>query len=501
MVAVPVEAPWCAPRFATPRDPSRRTLGPAVAKVAAMLGTPFMPWQQYVVDVAFEVDESGKLVYREIVLTVPRQSGKTTLLLAVAVHRALAVQQFGKRNKIVYTAQTRKDAREKFQEDFVLGGLEPARRLRGKWRESKGNGDEHVRFLDSGSKFGIDAGTEKSGHGGTLDLAFIDEAFAQVDGRLEQAFGPAMITRPQAQRWVNSTAGWLGGSPYLWAKVEAGRARCESGRHGVTAYFEWSAHPDDDITDPRTWWSFMPALGHTITEDAIQAELESALGSPEGLNGFKRPYGNLWVPKDAPAEQVIPVEAWNDGKVPAIDWHGPFSASIDTTPERDWTAIAVAQGGDRASLEVVDFRPGTWWLVDRAVELDRVLGHPEWLIHGASPAKSYVPDLEAAGLVVRLVGPGDEAAACGLLYDRATSSPPLVEHVGQPEIATALAGAKKRDVGPGGAWGWARKGATPIAPLVALTLAQWGVVTTASAPLVLPQTVPSDRDDVYGIRW
>jgi hypothetical protein len=31
-------------RFATPRDPGRRTMGPAVGRLAAALGTPLMPW-------------------------------------------------------------------------------------------------------------------------------------------------------------------------------------------------------------------------------------------------------------------------------------------------------------------------------------------------------------------------------------------------------------------------------------------------------------------------
>ena len=56
-----------------------------------MLGTPLMPWQQRVADTALEVDPgTGRLAYREVTLTVPRQSGKTTLILALAVHRALA---------------------------------------------------------------------------------------------------------------------------------------------------------------------------------------------------------------------------------------------------------------------------------------------------------------------------------------------------------------------------------------------------------------------------
>ena len=40
-----------------------------------------MPWQRHVADIAYELDEdTGRLAYREVRLTVPRQSGKTTLM-------------------------------------------------------------------------------------------------------------------------------------------------------------------------------------------------------------------------------------------------------------------------------------------------------------------------------------------------------------------------------------------------------------------------------------
>jgi hypothetical protein len=42
----------CPPQYETPRDPARDTLGPAVA-VAEALGTPLMPWQRQVADMAW----------------------------------------------------------------------------------------------------------------------------------------------------------------------------------------------------------------------------------------------------------------------------------------------------------------------------------------------------------------------------------------------------------------------------------------------------------------
>ena len=41
----------CPPRFGTPRNPDRLTLGGEVAAVARRLGLTLMPWQQHVADV------------------------------------------------------------------------------------------------------------------------------------------------------------------------------------------------------------------------------------------------------------------------------------------------------------------------------------------------------------------------------------------------------------------------------------------------------------------
>lgn len=238
----------CPPRYGTPRTASRPTLGPAVGEVARLLGKPLMPWQQYVADVILELDpDTGRLAYTEFGLTVPRQSGKSTLLLAKAVHRATATKFFGPRQQIVYTAQTRKDARKKWEEDYVED-LKASPAFRNKQAAHFGNGNEHIRFANR-SRFGIESTTEKAGHGGTIDEAYIDEAFAQVDGRMEQAFGPAMITRRNKQLGWISTAGWLDGSPYLQDKVAAGRAQVEMGIRTGLAYFEWSAGEDVDPED------------------------------------------------------------------------------------------------------------------------------------------------------------------------------------------------------------------------------------------------------------
>src|SRR6056297_3105674 len=98
----------CPPKFATRRRPERQTFGHRLAKVADLLGQPLMPWQRFVADVACEFEpDTGLPAYREVFVTIPRQSGKTTLFLSWQLDRCL---NWGRPQRSVFTAQTGKDA-------------------------------------------------------------------------------------------------------------------------------------------------------------------------------------------------------------------------------------------------------------------------------------------------------------------------------------------------------------------------------------------------------
>ena len=458
----------CPPRWGTRRRPERPTIGGAIAATAAKLGKPLMPWQRHVADVIGEYDPVTKrFFYSEVGLTVPRQSGKSTFVLAVAVHRSSHTSFFGPRQRMVYTAQTRAKAREKWEEDY-LGDLELPRNRQFGALANKTTGNEHIRF-PNGSKFGIDANTEKAGHGGTIDLAFIDEAFAQADNRLEGAFRPAMITRKNKQLFWISTAGWLGGSPYLEEKVPLGRLAAEADSGSGLAYFEWSAREDQDPADPATWWGCMPALGHTITEQDIANEHKLLKA-----NDFARPYLNLWVPKDAPDEAVIDAELWLSHIDPRSSAATLGGFGLDVQPGDLSASIVVAGRRDdgNAHVEVIRNDPGTDWIVAEATELWDLWRVPV-VVDPTSPAGAYIADLEAAGVQVQKASTSEYAAACQSFVNEVKGG--RVKHQGWPQLAAAIGAAQQRDIGDGG-WGWARKKVTAdISPLVAATLAMHGL--------------------------
>jgi phage terminase large subunit-like protein len=425
-----------------------------------------MPWQRHVVDVALEVDpETGKLVYREVDLTVPRQSGKTSLILAVMVHRALG---FGKPQNIVYTAQTRNDARKKWEDDHLaILDNSPLKPL---YEARFTNGNEAIKW-NNGSMHGITSSTEKAGHGASLDLAVLDEAFAHEDARLEQGLSPTMITRDQPQIWIPSTAGTKK-SVFLRKKVDTGRTRVEVGLTDSVAYFEWSAPADADPGSPETWWNCMPALGHTIDEKSIRAEFERL-----DLAEFRRAYLNQW-PDDAPSEWlVIPEASWMALEDPESAREGSVAVAIDMTPDRSHVAIGVAgrRADGKSHVEVIHHERGTTGIVEKIKGLAARHKPCAVVIDGAGPAGSLIAPLEAAGIDIVKPTARETMQACGQFYDSVCDTADL-RHIGQVSLNTALAGASKRPLGDG--WAWTRKGlSADISPLVAVTLALWGHTT------------------------
>lgn len=290
-----------------------------------------MPWQRMVADVASEYDPvTGLPAYREVVLTVPRQSGKTTEELIFAIDRAL---MWGRPQRIAYTAQTGLDARLKIINDFGPA-LQRSPFRAAVARVSRANGDTAINFR-AGSRIEVLASAEEAGHGRTLDQAMIDEAFADEDDRREQGILPAMATRADAQLFVFSTMG-TGRSAYLNRKVDAGRIAVEAGLTSGIAYFEWSAEDDADPDDPRTWRSCMPALGHTIAEPVVQHARDTMTDGE-----FRRAYLNQQREHD---DRWLPAGAWADCRQREGMRLPPDGTAItvafDGSYNRDATALA-----------------------------------------------------------------------------------------------------------------------------------------------------------------
>ena len=131
-----------------------------------------MPWQRHVVDIAtqYRLDAQGQRAYkyRTVVVTVPRQSGKTTLMTPVRVHRIMTrpgIDAFS-------TAQTGKAARDrilKMVEQVEMSALSPL------FKPLRSNGAEGLKVNGTNSRCVRFSPVTGALHGETPHLVDFDE--------------------------------------------------------------------------------------------------------------------------------------------------------------------------------------------------------------------------------------------------------------------------------------------------------------------------------------
>lgn len=443
-----------------------------------------MPWQQHVADVTGELDDEGHLWYPETRLLVPRQSGKTQLILTRQVDRMLNGKQrgWGVRPLGVFTAQTQALAREKLVEEWhpIIEGSELNEvLLPGKQGFVRSNGREQFRWVGGGRMI-TSAPTATGGHSLTCDVVDYDEAFAAKDARVEQGLGPTQITRPSPQFNVTSTAGGSAAdSPYLWEKVEDGRARVEAGVDSRVAYFEWAPEEDADPDAPDTWVSCSPAIGHTIDvrRIAIQNDKLSA-------DEFARAYLNRWTGSLA---RIFPALQWNAARDPQSTIVGRLWMAVDVSPSPSGSrTAAISIGGYRADgrihVEIVEHAAGTSWVADRVGALTRKWSVDRLYLDPFGPVGAILHDIkDKANVNIEEVDARTMIAACASFHQGLLDG--SVRHLGQPELDAAAEGAAKRQVLD--SWALARRtSSSDICPLVASVLVHWGATVNKDRGLI-----------------
>jgi phage terminase large subunit-like protein len=421
-------------------------------------------WQRAVNEVAGEYDpDTGAMIHGVVVLHVPRRAGKSAIALAQMARRVLG--QPASQNW--YTAQSGGDAGRTFRREWLpilrTSGL--ARHLKLSMRA----GAESFELPARASSATCFPPIETALHGTNVDLAIVDEAWAHDDdaGRgIELAVFPAQLTRPSAQTWIVSAGGTLA-STWFDGWLERAEASLQAGRAGV-ALFEWGADataPDYDPRDPRTWWTAHPALGDTIREAALAADLERA----SDVAAFERSVLNVW-PRPRQLGLSLDLDAWAD----LADLEcgvTPVALGFDVSADRGNAALVSAgrAADGRTVIEVLGYRRGSAWLEDEIRQWRRA--HPMGVVVAdAQAAGTLAERLDAAGVEVLRTGGAQMARACADLVDQVGAG--TVAHRAQAVLDTVIASAGRRIVSDG--WAWSRRNSEgDISPLVAVTLAAW----------------------------
>jgi phage terminase large subunit-like protein len=171
------------------------TEGPRAAAIARrVFGLDLLPWQRLVLDRGLE-RAGRRWRWRTVVVTVARQNGKSALLRALIAHRLA-----GRRGETVGALSHLRSVGCEVL--FTpLADAFTARGMRDLFDSHaiRSNGVESLSVRATGGRLVMPSSSERGGHGYSLDLAIVDEAWAQKDYRVQQAITPTQIARPDPQ--------------------------------------------------------------------------------------------------------------------------------------------------------------------------------------------------------------------------------------------------------------------------------------------------------------
>ncbi len=475
------------PRYATPRDPARPTLGiDTVAHLARLRGAPAYPWQWDVADVAGELNDDGTgWRYSTIVLSVPRRAGKSTLVLAAN----LAACDLQPAARCWYTCANGREVAAKLFRDEWQPMVAPLSRL---YRVRKSQGSEGIHKRRGSSRLQLFAPTPTALHSTNVDTATVDEAFAASieDGEgIESGITPAQLTRPWRQTWIVSAGGTLEST--WWDRwLTAGAA----GTPGV-ALFDYGADPTDpgyDPADPTVWAAAHPTAGVAFP----LAVLEHLWATRTDDAAFERAYLNVWPrPSEALVAAGLDLAVWSAAARPAV---APTvqALALDVAADRSSASLAVAgpHAGNPTAIAVEVIDVCKVHELAAAVRRARQTYPRVPVVADSLVAASVVAELRRARVTVDPIGAGDHARGCGVFVDRLTAG--TLTHRAQAVLDDAIAGAARRPLGD--AWLWSRRhSAVDISPLVAVTLAAWAAATRRPAGKAAV-VAPSDDPDPIG---
>lgn len=447
--------------------------GQAASELVAAAGITLDPWQDHVFRRSLRV-RGQKWAAFEVGLVCPRQNGKNELIVA----RELAGLFVLGERLLIHSAHQFDTSLEAFRRlvTVIEDNEWLDREVRRPGGIKRSHGEEGVE-LKNGQRIRFRTRTKGGGRGFSSDCLILDEAMILPESS-HGALLPTLSARPNPQVWYTGSAVDQTVHPdgVVLTRV---RERGLAGQDPALAFFEWSLDEPNpaDLSPERSgnvdvWAQANPGLGIRISAAHIANERASM--DPRTFAVERLGVGD-WPQIDGDGS-VISVKDWDGLADPRSRTVGPVVFAFDVSPDRRKATVSVC-GRRRDGLphvETVETLKGTAGLVDYLVARVEKNDPIAVVLDDKGPAGSLAPALEERGVKLTKVTANEHAQACGMLFDAVQQR--KLRHLGTLELQSALRGASTRPLGE--AWAWSRKSSSvDISPLVAGTLALWGLLT------------------------
>ena len=235
-----------------------------VKEIAKILGEELLPYQEYVLKDMLTVDSKDRWVRKFNLLLISRQNGKTFLARMLILTHLI---KWG--TDVLIMSSNRSMALETFRQ--VANALENNDHLKGMVKQIRhANGTESIEML-SGARLDVVAATRDGSRGRSINgLLYIDEV-REISPEGYRAAIPVTRAHPNSHTLLTSNAG-----DAFSTVLNEIRERALSNPPKTFGFYEYSAPQYCKITDRAGWAQANPALGYTITEEAIEEAIATS---------------------------------------------------------------------------------------------------------------------------------------------------------------------------------------------------------------------------------
>ena len=229
-----------------------------VLDLCEIIKMPLLPWQEYVLKDMLTVDKNGQFIRKTSLLLIARQNGKTHLARMLILAHLIKWE-----TNVLIMSSNRSMALDTFRQ--VTHILENNDHLKGFVKQIRhANGTESIEML-SGARLDVVAATRDGSRGRTVNgLLFIDE-LREISEEGYRAAIPTTRAHAGSHTLLASNAG-----DAFSLVLNGMRERALENPPKTFGFYEYSAPQYAKITDRQAWAQANPALGYTITEEALE---------------------------------------------------------------------------------------------------------------------------------------------------------------------------------------------------------------------------------------
>lgn len=463
------------PRVSVSPPQTRSNSWEDVSDLSRTFGVTLDDWQDLILQAAMGERADGTWAAKQVGISVPRQNGKSQLIVARALAGALL---FGEK-KIVISAHAQDTARETFAK--FIEQIDESKALADRIEKVMSALNREFIKFKNGATVQFKARTVSGSRGFSCDCLLLDEA--QILGMPAWvSINSTMSARPNPQVWLLGTPPTPEDNGEVFESI---RKAALGGRSHTLTYLEWSADPKADPADEATRASGNPAWWTRINHEIVQTEFETYPPERFALDRL-----GIWRDDMGLGDTAIARDEWASTAVAEPPPDGIRSLGIKFAADGSRVSVSGALKHDGGvHIELVgahsgSMGAGTASLVEWVA--DRWRNYAAIVVDGKSHAGAFVNALLEAGVSKRaIVVPSwpEVSTANAMLVDAIILK--QVTHLGtkgQQALDDSALHSTKKLRGTEGAWSFAPIGDADVTPIGSAALAHWGAKTSKRKP-------------------